>query len=103
MLECDFKKREKDKTLNNLVTWWLVKQKFTTMNESLETVIKVVLLGAVDLFIPLSLHSKPVVPAILPASPTPLCEGGERDLCEAGVRLRHELLLVTWLVLPPGL
>ena len=47
---------------------------------SLETVIKVVRIRVVHLLTPFSLHSKPVVPAVLPSRPSPLSEWGEGHL-----------------------
>ena len=66
---------------------------------SLETIIKVVWIRAVHLLTPFSLHSKPVVPAVLPSRPSPLSERGEGDLGQSRVGLCHKLLLVALIVL----
>ena len=65
-----------------------------------ETVVKVGLVGAVCLLVPLPLHAEPVVPAVLPASAPALREGSEGDLGQSGVGLRHQVLFMALLVLP---
>lgn len=65
---------------------------------SLETVIKVVRIRVVHLLTPFSLHSKPVVPAVLPSRPSPLSEWGEGHLGQSRVGLCHKLLLMALMV-----